>query len=127
MNKSKIKNLMWWSVGSLAILIFVTISITQKFLIALIGVILYCSLPTLFTILAINELNKGDVKSIEEFDAQEELNQHIKNVKKEKRQKWWKENKKIVIIACILICCIILFIGIYYLVDEIIWNIRFGN
>ncbi len=119
MNKSKIKNLMWWSVGSLAILIFVTISITQKFLIALIGVILYCSFPTLFTILAINELNKGDVKSIEEFDAQEELNQHIKNVKKEKRQKWWKENKKWFISVIIgIIITIILVIIVWWLDYE---------
>lgn len=97
MNKSKIKHLMWWSVGSLAIVIFISVLTTQEIYIALLSVIFYCALPTLFTLLAVNELNKGDVKTIEEFDAQEQLNKHIKDVKKEKRQKWWEDNKKMVI------------------------------
>lgn len=107
MNKSKIKKLMWWSVGSLAILIFVTISLSQEFYIALLGVLLYCALPTLFISLSHAELNKSDVKTIEEFDAQEELNQHIKEIKKTKRQNWWKDNESkialFIMIAIILI------------------------
>lgn len=112
MNKSKIKNLMWWSVGSLAIVIFISVLTTQEVYIALLSVILYCALPTLFTLLAVNELNKGDVKTIEEFDAQEQLNKHIKDVKKEKRQKWWEDNKKWcvpVIIGVIIVIILLLF------------------
>ena len=119
MNKSKIKKLMWWSVGSLAILIFVTISLSQEFYIALLGVLLYCTLPTLFISLSHAELNKGDAKSIEEFDAQEQLNQHIKAVKKEKRQNWWKENKKWGLLVIIVIgILIILFIMQYFAIPP---------
>ena len=115
MNKSKIKNLMWWSVGSLAIVIFISVLTTQEVYIALLSVILYCALPTLFTLLAVNELNKGDVKTIEEFDAQEQLNKHIKDVKKEKRQKWWEENKKWCVPVIIVISVIILILIAYWL------------
>lgn len=107
MNKSKIKNLMWWSVGSLAIVIFISVLTTQEVYIALLSVILYCALPTLFILLAVNELNKGDVKTIEEFDAQEQLNKHIKDVKKEKRQKWYTENDKKIACIIIFIACLI--------------------
>lgn len=119
MNKSKIKNLMWWSVGSLAIVIFISVLTTQEVYIALLSVILYCALPTLFILLAVNELNKGDVKTIEEFDVQEQLNKHIKDVKKEKRQKWWKENKKWGLLVIIVIgILIILFIMQYFAIPP---------
>lgn len=119
MNKSKIKNLMWWSVGSLAIVIFISVLTTQEVYIALLSVILYCALPTLFTLLAVNELNKGDVKTIEEFDAQEQLNKHIKDVKKKKRQKWWEENKKWGLLVIIVIgILIILFIMQYFAIPP---------
>lgn len=117
MNKSKIKKLMWWSVISLAILIFISVSLSQEFPIALLSVLFYCALPTLFIALATAELNKGDAKTIEEFDAQEELNQHIKEIKKTKRQNWWKENKKIIktIIIVFLICLCLFFLGWFVL------------
>ena len=119
MNKSKIKKLMWWSVGSLAILIFVTISLSQEFYIALLGVLLYCALPTLFISLSHAELNKSDVKTIEEFDAQEDLNQHIKSVNKKTRQEWLKGNKKKVIVIAILSFIIIAFLIFWWLCENV--------
>jgi cell shape-determining protein MreC len=117
MNKSKIKSLMWWSVISLAILIFISVSLSQEFPIALLSVLFYCALPTLFISLATAELNKGDVKTIEEFDAQEELNQHIKEIKKTKRQNWWKDNESK--IALFIMIAIILIPILAYIIYEL--------
>lgn len=123
MNKSKIKKLMWWSVISLAILIFVSVSLSQEFPIAVLSVIFYCALPTIFIGLAQSELMKSDVKSIEEFDAQQELDQYIKNTKKENRKKWWKKNKKKVIIISGIVFTLALIIYIDFTYFGIFFEI----
>lgn len=112
MNKSKIKKLMWASLIVVASLIIIFVSSVYGIIFGFLTALIYCSIPAVLTTLAHLELNKGDVKTIEEFDAQEELNQHIKEIKKTKRQNWWKENKKKVIIisSIIFLVIVILFI-----------------
>lgn len=112
MNKSKIKKLMWASLIVVASLIIIFVSSANGIIFGFLTALIYCSIPAVLTTLAHLELNKGDVKTIEEFDVQEELNQHIKEVNKQKRQNWWKENKKWclpVIIGVIIVIILLLF------------------
>lgn len=118
MNKSKIKKLMWASLIVVASLIIVFVSSVYGIIFGFLTALIYCSIPAVLTTLAHLELNKGDAKTIEEFDAQEELNQHIKEIKKTKRQNWWKENKSkiaptILIASIVLTLLIVIIINVF--------------
>jgi purine-cytosine permease-like protein len=115
MNKSKIKKLMWASLIVVASLIIIFVSSANGIIFGFLTALIYCSIPAVLTTLAHLELNKGDVKTIEEFDVQEELNQHIKEVNKQKRQNWWKANKKWCLPVIIGISVIILILIAYWL------------
>lgn len=122
MNKSKVKKLMWASLIVVASLIIIFVSSVYGIIFGFLTALIYCSIPAVLTTLAHLELNKGDAKTIEEFDAQEELNQHIKEIKKTKRQNWWKENKKIIktIIIVFLIClCLFFFRMVFFRTNNI--------
>ncbi len=120
MNKSKIKTLMWASLIVVASLIIIFVSSANGIIFGFLTALIYCSIPAVLTTSAHLELNKGDVKTIEEFDAQEELNQHIKEIKKTKRHNWWKENKKKVIIisGVVIEILIILFIMQFFVIPP---------
>lgn len=115
MNKSKIKSLMWGSIVVVAILIIIFVSSDSGIIFGVLTALIYCSIPAFLITLAHLELNKSDIKTIEEFDANEELKQHIKQTKKNKRKKWFEKNKKLVITISSLFLLAIIGYIIYWI------------